>query len=595
MEGLAYPFDGAWILKHRKSIRRQLLADGRPRISKRIAVLGGSTTNDIVSVLELFLLDNGIEPTFYQSEYAQYWQDAMFGNPELHSFAPDIVFIHTSLRNIQVPFPKMTDTEEAVNAALTQQYQHFETMWKKLAETYHCPIIQNNFELPFYRLLGNRDASDYRGRTRFVTRLNEQFYTYAQTHRSFYIHDINFLSASYGLAAWSDPSYWYLYKYALCVPAIPEFSYNLCNIIKSIFGKNKKALALDLDNTLWGGIVGDDGVNGIEIGQETPQGQAYWEFQNYLKAQKDLGILLTVCSKNDEENAIAGLNHPDAPLKPADFTVIKANWENKAQNIAQTAQELQILPESIVFVDDNPAERAIVRDFLKSTAVPEVGSVETYIPILDRSGFFEVTTFSEEDLKRGEMYEANLARAQAEQQFADYNDYLKSLQMTAIIRDFEPMYLPRITQLTNKSNQFNLTTRRYNTEEMQQVFEDPNAVRLYGKLLDKFGDNGIVSVVIGHKESDVLHLDLWLMSCRVLKRDMEFAMMDQLAEICKQQGIQTIRGYYYPTAKNNMVRELYRDFGFTLVAEDADKNTIWELAVSDYTKKNFVITVKTEE
>lgn len=595
MEGLSYPFDSAWILKHRKSIRRQLLEDGRPRIHKKIAVLGGSTTNDIVAVLELFLLDNGIEPVFYQSEYAQYWQDAMFGNPELSTFSPDILFIHTSLRNIQVPFPKMTDTEAEVDAALDQQYRHFETMWEKLAETYHCPIIQNNFELPFYRLLGNKDASDFHGRTRFVTRLNERFYNYAQAHRSFYIHDIHYLSASYGLAEWSNPSYWYLYKYALCVPAIPEFSYSLCSIIKSIFGKNKKAIALDLDNTLWGGIVGDDGVNGIEIGQETPQGQAFWEFQNYIKAQKDIGVLLTVCSKNDVENAVAGLNHPDAPLKPDDFTVIKANWENKAQNIAQTAQELQILPESIVFVDDNPAERAIVRDFLKSAAVPEVGSVETYISTLDRSGFFEVTAFSEEDLKRGEMYKANLARAQAEQSFADYSEYLKSLQMTAVIRDFEPVYLQRITQLTNKSNQFNVTTRRYNAEEMQQVFEDPSYIRLYGKLQDKFGDNGIVSVVIGRREAETLHMELWLMSCRVLKRDMEFAMMDRLAEICAQQGIRTIRGYYYPTAKNNMVRLLYREFGFSLLSEDAEGNSVWELPVDVYEKKNSVITVKTEE
>ena len=219
----------------------------------------------------------------------------------------------------------------------------------------------------------------------FVGRLNERFYSYARSHENFLIHDINYLSASYGLEKWSDPMYWYLYKYALCVPAIPAFAFNLSNIMKSIFGKNKKVLALDLDNTLWGGVVGDDGVSGIEVGQETPTGQAYYEFQSYLKAHKPLGILLTVCSKNDLENALAGLNHPDAPLKPEDFTIIKANWENKAQNIAQTAQELNLLPESIVFVDDNPAERAIVRDYLKGAAVPEIGRVESYIRTLDLS------------------------------------------------------------------------------------------------------------------------------------------------------------------------------------------------------------------
>lgn len=595
MKELQVPFDSAWILKNRRKIKKALLADGTPRMEKKIAVLGGSTTNDIVSMLELFLLDNGIQPSFYQSEYARYWQDAMFENPELEAFQPDLIFIHTTSRNI-TEFPEdVYCPAETVEAALERQYTHFTQMWDRLAEVYHCPIIQNNFELPAYRLLGNRDASDIHGRINFITRLNCKFYDYANTHTSFYIHDIQYLSACYGLDAWAEPSYWYLYKYALSVPAIPDFAYNLTRIIRSIYGKNKKVLALDLDNTLWGGVIGDDGQEGIEIGHETSMGQAYEELQGYLKQQKKIGVLLTVCSKNEPENALLGLNHPSGVLKPDDFVTIKANWEPKDRNLVETAAELNLLPESIVFVDDNPAERAIVSGQIPGVAVPEFDCVEDCLRQLDRAGYFEVTSLSSDDAKRNAMYQANAQRAQMQKTFADYTDYLNSLEMQGTIRDFEPIYLQRIVQLTNKSNQFNLTTKRYTQSEMETVAASDRYIRLYGRLEDKFGDNGIVSVVIGEKVDNALHMDLWLMSCRVLKRDMEFAMLDELVQQCREQGIQNIVGYYYKTAKNAMVKDLYGTFGFTKTKDMENGDSVWELNVADYTNKNHVITVNQKE
>lgn len=590
MEELNYPFDSEQILRKRKSLRKALLADGSTRVQKRIAVLGGSTTSDIVKTLELFLLNEGIAPIFYESEYAQFYQDAMFPPQELLDFAPELIFIHTTNRNV-MNYPQMSDSEEQVTEKLHQEVARFEAVWEHLTAQFHCPIIQNNMEMPFYRLLGSRDSYDIHGRTNFLSRINERFYEYARTHENFHIHDLNYVSADYGLRQWANPSYWNMYKYAMCFEAIPIFSFSVARIIKSLLGKNKKVLALDLDNTLWGGVVGDDGVDGIEIGQETGVSQSYYEFQTYVKQLKSLGILLTVCSKNDHENAIAGLNHPEGALRPEDFILIKANWENKDRNIAETAAELNLLPESIVFADDNPAERAIVRAQLPGTAVPEMDGVENYIMTLDRSGFYEVTTFSEDDLKRNEMYRSNVQRAQQQASFADYGEYLKSLQMTATIDDFLPVYLARITQLTNKSNQFNLTTRRYTNAEMEQVFADPNHVRLYGKLVDKFGDNGVVSVVIGKQTADVLDIELWLMSCRVLKRDMEFAMLDRLVEACRKRGITTIRGHYYPTAKNGMVRHLFETFGFTLAQEEENGNTHWLLNVENYTNQNRYITV----
>lgn len=578
-----YPFDSKELTKKQRSLKRQLLNDGTPRLEKKIAILGGSTTNGIADMLELFLLWYGIKPEFYQSEYNRYWQDAMFGT-ELRDFAPDFIFIHTTNRNI-TSYPEMSMSAEQTDDLLQTQLTHFTTMWDKLRTDLPCPIIQNNMELPYWRLLGNKDCSDIHGRVSFITRLNQGFADYANTHPDFYIHDINYLSASIGLEKWSDPLYWNMYKYAVAVPFFPDFAFSLAKIFASLMGKNKKVLALDLDNTLWGGVVGDDGVENLALGQEVPMGQAYCEFQSYLKAQKQLGVLLTVCSKNDPENALAGLNHPDGVLKPEDFTLIKANWEPKSSNIEQTASELNLLPESIVFVDDNPAERAIVQGTLPMVEVPPMNGVENYIRTLDKGGYFEVTNFSQDDLHRVEMYRQNAERAKAQSAFADYGQYLDSLEMKAVIEDFSPMTISRITQLTNKSNQFNLTTKRYTPAEMEQTYQSPDHIRLCGRLEDKFGDNGIVSVVIGEKQGDVLDIQLWLMSCRVLKREMEYAMLDMLADKAKEQGLKQLIGHYYPTAKNSMVKELYKDFGFDKVSEDEQGNTLWQLELNSYKNK----------
>ncbi len=599
MKELEYPFSAEYILKKRKSIKKSLLGEeNQRRIQKRIAILGGSTTHDIREMLELFLLNAGIEPVFYESEYNQYWQDVMFDNPEFTEFHPDLIFIHTSTRNIK-DFPRMQDSAEEIDALLENVYAPFAQMWDKIADTCQCPVIQNNFELPWYRLMGNLEFANPHGRIHFINRLNEKFAQYAGTHKNFYINDIHYLASCYGLQKWADPFYWHMYKYACAVLAIPELAYNVANIVKSIYGKNQKALVLDLDNTLWGGVVGDDGADNIEIGQETSMGQLYSEFQEYVKAHKDLGILLTVNSKNDEENALAGLGRPDSVLKPEDFLVIKANWENKDRNIVEIARELNIGTDSLVFVDDNPAERHIVQTQAPEVKVPEMEDVVHFITTLDRAGYFEVTGISEDDLKRNDMYKANMERKKQEAGFESYDDYLLSLDMDAQIAPFAPMYMARIAQLTNKSNQFNLTTRRCSQADIEGFAGNPDYITLYGKLNDKFGDNGVVSVVFGHQDEGdetLFHIDLWLMSCRVLKRDMEFAMMDELVSKCRDRGIGRIKGYYYPTAKNGMVKDFYGKQGFTKTGEDAEGNTEWEFIIpEEYEKKNRVIRVHEAE
>ena len=601
MRELEYPFDAGYLLKKSKRIKRTLLeqtaADGTPVtfLKKRIAVLGGSTTHDIIRMLELFLLNYGIEPEFYESEYAQYWQDAMFDNEELVQFHPDLIYIHTTGRNITF-FPDMEDSLQGIEDKLEAQMSHFRVMWEKLENTYHCPVIQNNFEFPFYRILGNRDGYDPHGKTAFIQRLNMEFARYAAQQEHFCIYDIQYESAAFGLDRWTDPSYWHMYKYAMSMQAIPDFAFHLSHIIKAVFGKNKKAFVLDLDNTLWGGIVGDDGPENLEIGQETSMGQVYQEFQGYLKEHKKIGVLLNVDSKNEQENALAGLKHPEGILKPEDFIVIKANWLPKSQNLIEIASELNIGRDALVFVDDNPAEREIIRQHVPETAVPEMTdgdqvNPDQFIRILDKNAYFEVVTLSEDDKHRNEMYKANAMRKEQEESFGNYSDFLKSLEMEAVIRGFEPVYYSRIAQLTNKSNQFNLTTKRMTQAEVEQMAQDPGYITLYGKLKDKFGDNGVVSLVIGKKNGDTLELILWLMSCRVLKRDMEQAMLDTLVWQSRESGIRKLHGYYYKTAKNAMVKDFYGAMGFQKLSEK-EGDSEWEYVIPEkYENKNLVIDV----
>ncbi len=592
-KALQYPFDPDYILSKKKRIKKELLSqEGVSFIDKKIAILGGSTTANIMLMLELFLLDQGIRPVFYESEYNKYYEDAVFDNRELEEFGPDIIYVCTSNRNITA-FPDLSMDRAGVDDLLQAQFHKFKTIWQSLESRYHCPVIQNNFELPFYRLLGNRDAWDYHGASNFISRLNQMVYDYAQETENFYICDLNYIAADYGLKEWSDPFYWYMYKYAMNVSAIPYLAFNLANIIKSLLGKNKKGFVLDLDNTLWGGVIGDDGVDGIVLGPEESEGQACSEFQAYIKAHQQLGVILNVDSKNDYDNALAGIKHPDSAFKEEDFISIKANWEPKDKNLADIASELTLLPESLVFIDDNPAERHIVTEQLPGVCAPELDNVVHYIQTIDRSGFFEATNISADDLKRNAMYQENAARAKQQASFSDYGQYLDSLEMKAEIAPFNSVYMARIAQLTNKSNQFNLTTKRYTVTEIEETAGDSDYITLYGKLIDKFGDNGVVTVAIAHlnRTQAVADIDLWLMSCRVLKRDMEYAMMDAMVEACAKTGIKTLRGCYIPTAKNKMVADFYPSLGFKQAEGPADGTTHWTMELAEYQPLNTHITI----
>ena len=579
-----YPFDPAFILQKKRALRRELLAS-EGLVPKKVAILSGSTVGEIKNILELFLLNAGIRPEFYVGGYALFYEELTFdADGALAAFAPDIIYVHTSARNLG-NLPLQTDTPEQAEEKFAAECARWQGMWKAAAR-FGCPVVQNNFELPGLRVMGSMDAVDPHGRVRFVNRMNAMLADWAAATPNFYLHDLCWLSASVGVDSWCAPAAWYAYKYALDMQYIPLLCHSVANIIKSIFGKNKKGVVLDLDNTLWGGVIGDDGPEGVELGNETPTGMAYTAFQSYLKELSGMGVLLNVCSKNEEAAAKAGFERADSVLKADDFLCFKANWEPKDLNLKAIASELNLGADSFVFADDNPAERAIVAAQVPGVAVPALDGAENYIKTLDHGGYFEVTALSKEDLKKTELYHQNAERAKAQAAFADYGQYLDSLEMTATIKGFEPLYIQRIAQLTNKSNQFNLTTLRCSEDDIRAMAGDKNDLCLCGKLVDKFGDNGIVTVVAGRQQGDVLDLTLWLMSCRVLKRGMEDAMMDTVVAEAAARGVKTIVGHYYPTAKNAMVREFYAQYDFAKTAEDADGNTEWTLDVAAYTPKH---------
>ena len=588
---LQYPLEINHILRKKKSIKKELLKNEN-LIEKNISILGGSTTSEIKNILELFLLNSGIKPNFYESEYNQYYEDALFGNEDLDKFNPDIVYIHTTNQNI-TQLPQPNNSENEIISLLDNELQRYKSIWSSLAK-YDCAIIQNNFDYTIDRSLGNLDCYDIHGKTYFINQLNNEFSKISRGVKNLYINDINYLSSYIGLKNWFDRSLWHQAKYALSLDSIPELAFNISKIISAIFGKTKKCLVLDLDNTCWGGVIGDDGLDGIHIGTETAIAESYTSFQKYAKELKQRGVALAVCSKNDFKNAKEGFDHPDSVLKFDDFTSFKANWNPKNQNILDIAKEINIGIDSLVFIDDNPVERDVVSSQVPSVAVPNVeDDVIHFIDHIDRNGYFEPITLSVDDINRNKYYEGNKKRLTEQATFQSYDEFLVSLDMTAEIKSFSSVYLDRITQLINKTNQFNLTTKRYTAGEIENISTSDEHIKIYGKLTDKYGDNGLIAVSIGSIKKRQCHIDLWLMSCRVLKRDMEFAMLDELVKQCTEKGVSTIVGYYYKSTKNNMVSNLYEKFGFNLL-ERSDEDSVWKLDILDYENKNKFIGVSND-
>jgi FkbH-like protein len=576
--------DAATLLRKKRALRTQLL-QSPGLVEKRVAIVCGPTAGELKDQLELVLLSGGIKPVFWEGDYNKYFEDAVFGEPELEAFKPDLTYLHISVASVR-GWSQAGDDTQAVETAFKNEWSRWVQVLDGLRRL-GCPVVTNNFEDPPLRLFGSLDAVDPRGRVRYVSRLNEALAQRVLETNGLYLHDLRRVAAWVGLRTWHDRRLWHWAKLPAAQEALPHWARSLGMLMLALFGRAKKLLALDLDNTLWGGVVGDDGMQGLKIGPDEAEGESYLEFQRYVLDLRSRGVALAVVSKNDDANARAGLAHPDGVLKAADFAAFRANWDPKSENLQSIAHALNLGRDSIVFVDDNPAERSLVSSQTPDIFVPDVGAdVSNYATLLDALACFETAGLSAEDLGRAEAYAANAQRDQVQATFADYGQFLDSLQMRAEIGPWKEPYFDRISQLSNKSNQFNLTTRRLNLDEARAWAAEPPRITLLGRLTDRFGEHGLISLVSGHQQGAVLDLDLWLMSCRVLKRGMEDAMLDALVTAAKGIGAARLKGHYLPTAKNAMVKEFYGHMGFTRINENADGGSEWDLDLGAYAIRN---------
>lgn len=559
---------------------------------KKIAILSGSTIGEIKNLLKSKLLGYDISAEIYIGEYNRFYENGVFGDEKLRSFNPDIIYIHTTNKNL-LNLPSMNDSQDEYQKKLIDEFERFKQVWDTLRRDYTCSIILNNFEPLHYRLMGNADCYRENGRGRFISELNALLYGYTNSHDKFYVNDIGYLASSIGILHWFDPAMWYLYKYAMSFDGMNVLCDSLAHIIKSLFGRNKKALILDLDNTLWGGIIGDDGIEKIELGEEKPSGRAYSDFQSYLKELSKLGIVLNVASKNEEAIAKSGFQHPASVLKEDDFISFKANWDGKDKNISKIADELNITRQGFVFVDDNPAERELVRQSIPEVVTLAITAPENYLIELDRQAFFEVTSTTKDDFLRNKYYKENLVRQDAEKSFSNYGGYLLSLQMVSKIEPFQEKDIERVTQLFNKTNQFNFTTIRFSQSEIESFRKKTDEyITIQATLVDKFGDNGLVSALICEIKGKNAKIINWIMSCRVFKRNLEHAIFDYLIHECKKREIDIVIGEYIKTAKNSMLSEFYEhEFGF-IESERNENKVIWKYIVPDkYELSNKAITL----
>ena len=564
------------------------------KIKIKIAILGGSTTELIKNNLEIFLKDKNLDPKFYESDYNQFYYDGIKPSKKLKKFNPDFIYIHTSSINID-EFPKIESEKKQSEKLIESTFNKYRSIWINLSKNFNCNIIQNNFEMLSLTSLGNLDSSKHYGKINFLTKLNLKFFEYSNKVNNLIIQDINLMSAQYGLDKWHDDSFYFNYKYVLSHEAIPILTKNITSIIESLIGKSKKCLILDFDNTLWGGIIGEVGWKNIQIGNDNAIGQVYLRFQKYIFELMSKGIILAGCTKNENSVALSGFKNNSNLLKKNHFSIIKANWENKAKNIIEISKELNIGLDSMVFIDDSKFERELVKKQLPMVEVPEVGSdPEKYIFYLDREKYFENSKLSKEDLQRTNFYKTNIKREEDQNNFKDYNQYLRSLKMKTNLKSFKNENIDRIYQLINKTNQFNLTTKRMKINETKNIINNSSFFSIAGNLNDKFGENGIVTIFIAKIKMNRIEIIQWLMSCRVFNRGLEFAIFDQLISWCKNKSISTIHGSFIQTKKNSIVKNFYKDLKFKKIDKGA-KNTTWEFKIpKNYIKKNNTIKVDYE-
>ncbi len=541
----------------------------------RLAVLANSTVSEFCGVLRYWLAVEGFQAEIYHADYGTVSQTILDPGSGLYAFEPAVLMVFTTRRDVRIDVPPGSPAPDALRA-VDDAVAGCKALWEAFRARSTAHILQNNADLPYERVFGNLEGTVVWGQAQLLQRFNLALAEAAAPGVT--VFDLDFVSSVYGKKRWVDARYWYHSKHAFALDATGLVARRLATCCRSVVAASKKCLVLDLDGTLWGGVVADDGVDGIRLGSGS-DGEAYVDFQRYLRQLRGRGILLAVCSKNEEAAAKAPfLNHPDMQLKLSDIAAFKANWRDKASNIKDIAAELNLGLDSFVFVYDNPVERALVRSLIPEVAVLELPQYPAdFVVALCDGGFFEVSTFSGEDRARTEYYQADRARAESKGSFSDLSGFLASLDMEMTAAGFDDFNLPRVAQLINKSNQFHPTGKRYTEGELAAMRADSGRVCRCYRLKDRFGDNGLISAfILAAAGGGVLEIDTWVMSCRVLSRGVEEYVLKEMVALSREALGTRLVGRYVPTTKNQLVRGLYERLGFGLNGEEAG-TMVWEL------------------
>jgi len=546
----------------------RLRAEASPptKRNSRVAVVGSYMTSQLAQLLRLAAFREGVGVDLYESNYGQYSQELLDPASELYAFRPEVVIF--AVHEGALRLPELSDDPEAEVEAELKRWQQ---LWALATKHGAARVIQHTFALHPAQPLGHL-AGRLGSRYAMGQLLNARMMRDAPAEVAFV--DCERLASWHGKQAWFNERYWYLTRQALAPDALPLLARHTAAVLAAVLGLGRKCLVLDLDGVLWGGVIGEDGLKGIALGGG-PIGEAHADLQSFLLGLKQKGILLAVASKNNDFDArLAFEKHPDMRLQLDDFAVFIANWEDKATNLRAIANELSLGLDSLVLVDDNPAERALVRKLLPEVDVIDLPSDPTaYLRTLASYPGLETVALTDEDARRTEQYRARREAGRLATATSSLEEFRRSLQMSARVAPFDDFHMSRIAQLIAKTNQFTLTGRRPGLAELQALVLDSDIIHLYLKLRDRFGDHGLVSAVLMRVDGEVAEIDTWVMSCRVIGRTVEAEMLKHLCQEAATRGCRRLRGTYIPTGRNQLVKHLYANFGFELIADQAGTTT----------------------
>jgi FkbH-like protein len=553
----------------------------------RIALLADCATQHLADIMRAIAARNNVQAEIYEGNYDGVDLEILDASSALYAFQPQYVVILLSSEKLKARLYAAGDRR----AFAGETVGRLESRWSAFRAHSQATIIQGTFVLPSERAFGNYELKVADSVGSIFAEINYRLAVSAREAKNVLLNDIDFLAASVGRAQWLDARMWNMAKTPCRLDHLPLLAQSLLDTIFAASGLITKCVVLDLDNTLWGGVIGDDGLEGIALG-EFDEGEAFVAFQTFIRELKRRGIILAVVSKNEHANAVLPFReHPHMVLREEDISVFVANWDNKADNIRLVQKTLNIGFDSLVFLDDNSFERNIVREFLPEVVTPDLPEDPSlYLETLAGLNLFETASFSEADLQRADQYREEAQRELTKTHFTNINDYLISLGMEIKLERFNAFNLPRIAQLIQRSNQFNLMTRRYGEAACEAMMKDPAFAPFTIKLADKFGDYGLVSVVILKPVGEDVEIDEYLMSCRVLQRGVEGFTMNAIFTYAARLGAKRVVGQYIPTKKNEMVKDFFKGFGFEKVADGDGGASKWALAVGAYRPRETFMT-----